>query len=99
MPVPITKIITYYLLTFQKMRVDPLENLCRLLDKIAELNEQNRKLKEKVQILEEKEEFQRMIITSTYLHKQNCCCKNEKNFNEPKNNSQQEEKSNRRRHR
>ena len=51
-----------------------MENLCRLLDKIAELNEQNRKLKEKVQNLEEKEEFQRMIITSTYLHKQNCCC-------------------------
>ena len=62
------------MITFQKIREDPMENFCRLLDKIAALNEQNRKLKEKVQTLEEKEEFQRMIITSTYLHKQNCYC-------------------------
>ena len=40
-----------------------------MLDRIVLLNEQNQKLKERVQILEEKEELQRIIITTACLNK------------------------------
>lgn len=59
-----------------------------MLDKIIQLKEENQKLKKRVQILEEKEELQRIIITNSIFLQNNQtlfnCNKNRSTENETK---------------
>ena len=46
---------------------DPLENLCKLLEKLVLLTDENRFLKNRVDFLERQDELQRIIIRSTFV--------------------------------
>jgi hypothetical protein len=48
---------------------DPLENLCKILDRLAKLDDENKCLKTRVDFLERQDALQRIIINSTFATK------------------------------
>ena len=48
---------------------DPLENLCKILDRLAKLDDENKCLKTRVDFLEKQDALQRIIINSTFATK------------------------------
>ena len=56
----------YYFLQEPK---DPLENLCKILDRLAKLDDENKCLKTRVDFLERQDALQRIIINSTFATK------------------------------
>ena len=51
----------------ENLQKDPLENLCKLLEKLVILGDENRFLKNRVDFLERQDELQRIIIRSTFV--------------------------------
>ena len=43
---------------------DPLENMCKILDRLASLREENKKLRDRVDSLERQNALQRILINS-----------------------------------
>ena len=48
---------------------DPLENLCKILDRLAKLNDENKCLRTRVDFLERQDALQKIIINSTFATK------------------------------
>lgn len=46
-----------------------MENLCKLLDKLVAVNDEKRKLQEKVEILEQRDELNKTLLASTILNR------------------------------
>ena len=60
--------ISIHFIQFQEPK-DPLENLCKILERLAKLDEENKQLKTRIDFLERQDALQKIIINSTFGQK------------------------------